>query len=106
MVHFVGAGPGAPDLITLRGAQLLKKADCIIYAGSLVNPALLEMAKEGCEIHNSAAMTLEEVLEVMFRMEAVVCLAPSGSRWTRWTKRALPMTIPPAFPAFAVRRQL
>ena len=71
MVHFVGAGPGAPDLITLRGAQLLKKADCIIYAGSLVNPALLEMAKEGCEIHNSAAMTLEEVLEVMFRMEAV-----------------------------------
>ena len=70
MIHFVGAGPGAPDLITLRGAELLKKADCIIYAGSLVNPALLEMAKEGCEIHNSATMTLEEVLEVMFRMEA------------------------------------
>lgn len=69
MVHFVGAGPGAPDLITLRGAELLKKADCIIYAGSLVNPALLEMAKEGCEIHNSATMTLEEVLEVMYRME-------------------------------------
>ena len=70
MVHFVGAGPGAPDLITLRGAQLLKKADCIIYAGSRVNPALLEMAKKGCEIHNSATMTLEEVLEVMVRMEA------------------------------------
>ena len=70
MVHFVGAGPGAPDLITLRGAELLKKADCIIYAGSLVNPALLEMAKEGCEIYNSATMTLEEVLEVMFGMEA------------------------------------
>lgn len=70
MVHFVGAGPGAPDLITLRGAELLRRADCIIYAGSLVNPALLEMAKEGCEIHNSAAMTLEEVLEVMERMEA------------------------------------
>ena len=70
MVHFVGAGPGAPDLITLRGAELLKKADCIIYAGSLVNPVLLEMAKEGCEIYNSATMTLEEVLEVMFRMEA------------------------------------
>lgn len=69
MVHFVGAGPGAPDLITLRGAELLKKADCIIYAGSLVNPALLEIAKEGCEIHNSAIMTLEEVLEVMTRME-------------------------------------
>ena len=70
MIHFVGAGPGAPDLITLRGANLLRQADCIIYAGSLVNPALLEMAKEGCEIHNSAAMTLEEVLDVMRRMEA------------------------------------
>lgn len=41
MVHFVGAGPGAPDLITLRGAELLRGADCVIYAGSLVNPALL-----------------------------------------------------------------
>lgn len=70
MVHFVGAGPGAPDLITLRGAELLKKADCIIYAGSLVNPALLQMAKADCEIYNSATMTLEEVLEVMDRMEA------------------------------------
>ena len=69
MVHFVGAGPGAPDLITLRGAELLRRADCIIYAGSLVNPALLTMAKAGCEIHNSAAMTLEEVLEVICRME-------------------------------------
>mgnify|MGYP001117673696 CR=1 FL=1 len=63
MVHFVGAGPGAPDLITLRGAELLKKADCIIYAGSLVNPALLQMAKADCEIYNSATMTLEEVLD-------------------------------------------
>ena len=65
MVHFVGAGPGGPDLITVRGAELLKKTDVIIYAGSLVNPALLEYAKEDCEIHNSALMTLEEVLEVM-----------------------------------------
>ena len=70
MVHFVGAGPGAPDLITLRGAEMLKKADCIIYAGSLVNPALLEMAKADCEIHNSATMTLEQVLDVIYRMEA------------------------------------
>ena len=70
MVHFVGAGPGAPDLITLRGVELLKKADCIIYAGSLVNPALLEMAKADCEIHNSATMTLEQVLDVIYRMEA------------------------------------
>ena len=70
MVHFVGAGPGAPDLITLRGAELIRKADCIIYAGSLVNPALLEMAREDCEIHNSAVMTLEQVIAVMERMEA------------------------------------
>ena len=70
MIHFVGAGPGAPDLITLRGAELLKEADCVIYAGSLVNPALLEMTKEGCSIYNSAEMTLEEVIEVMKEMEA------------------------------------
>ncbi len=70
MIHFVGAGPGAPDLITLRGAALLKQADCVIYAGSLVNPALLERTKKGCEIHNSAAMTLEQVLAVMEAMEA------------------------------------
>ena len=65
MVHFVGAGPGAPDLITLRGAELLKRTDVIIYAGSLVNPALLGMAKEGCRVFNSAEMTLEQVLAVM-----------------------------------------
>ena len=70
MVHFVGAGPGAPDLITLRGAELLKTADVIIYAGSLVNPALLEMARPDCAIYNSAEMTLEEVLEMMFQAEA------------------------------------
>ena len=70
MVHFVGAGPGAPDLITLRGAELLKQADVIIYAGSLVNPALLDMAREDCEIHNSAKMTLEQVIDVMKRAEA------------------------------------
>lgn len=65
MVHFVGAGPGAPDLITLRGKKLLEQADVIIYAGSLVNPALLEEKKEGCQVYNSAVMTLEQVLAVM-----------------------------------------
>lgn len=70
MVHFVGAGPGAKDLITVRGMELLKVADVIIYAGSLVNPELLEYAKEGCEIHNSAYMTLEEVLEVVIKADA------------------------------------
>ena len=69
MIHFVGAGSGAPDLITIRGKNLLEKADVIIYAGSLVNPQLLEYTKEDCQIYNSALMTLEEVLEVMFKAE-------------------------------------
>ena len=62
MIHFVGAGPGAPDLITVRGQRLLQEADQVIYAGSLVNPELLKLTKEGCRIYNSAVMTLEEVL--------------------------------------------
>ncbi|MBO4835550.1 MAG: precorrin-4 C(11)-methyltransferase [Lachnospiraceae bacterium] len=70
MVNFVGAGPGAADLITVRGMNLLKEADVIIYAGSLVNPALLDYAKEGCEIYNSATMTLEEVLDAIKKAEA------------------------------------
>ena len=70
MVHFVGAGPGAPDLITRRGAALLQEADCIIYAGSLVNPALLGLAKPECAVYNSAEMTLEQVLDVMHRVDA------------------------------------
>ena len=69
MIHFVGAGSGAPDLITLRGKTFLEQADVIIYAGSLVNPQLLDYAKEGCQIYNSATMTLEEVLDVMFAAE-------------------------------------
>lgn len=69
MIHFVGAGPGAADLITLRGDRLLREADVIVYAGSLVNPALLEAAKPGCAIYDSAAMTLEQVLEVLTAAE-------------------------------------
>lgn len=65
MIHFVGAGAGAPDLITVRGQKFLKEADVVIYAGSLVNLQLLEETKKGCKIHNSAKMTLEEVIEVM-----------------------------------------
>lgn len=67
MVYFVGAGSGAPDLITVRGQRLLQQADVVIYAGSLVNPALLKETKKDCEIYNSAKMTLEEVIEVMKR---------------------------------------
>lgn len=65
MVHIVGAGCGAPDLITVRGARLIGAADVIIYAGSLVNPALLDYRKEGCQVFNSARMTLDQVMEVM-----------------------------------------
>ena len=70
MIHFVGAGCGAADLITVRGKTLLEEADVIIYAGSLVNPALLQYKKDGCRVYNSAQMTLEEVLSVMFDAEA------------------------------------
>lgn len=67
MIDFVGAGPGAADLITVRGKEKLEQADIIIYAGSLVNPALLSYAKLSCEIYDSASMTLEEVIAVMER---------------------------------------
>ena len=69
MIHFVGAGSGAEDLITLRGAKHLAEADVVIYAGSLVNPALLKNCRRGGEIDNSASMTLEGVLAVMDRAE-------------------------------------
>lgn len=65
MVHFVGAGPGAVDLITVRGMKILQKTDVIIYAGSLVNPELLDYAKENCSIYDSSRMTLEEVIDVI-----------------------------------------
>ncbi|MCR4818561.1 MAG: precorrin-4 C(11)-methyltransferase [Fretibacterium sp.] len=65
MIYFIGAGPGAPDLITVRGAELLRRAGMIVYAGSLVNPALLDCAPEGCEIHDSASLTLDEVMDLL-----------------------------------------
>ena len=65
MVHFVGAGSGAVDLITVRGAKLLSEADVVIYAGSLVNPEHLNRCKADCEIHDSAKLTLEEVIEII-----------------------------------------
>ena len=70
MVHFVGAGSGAVDLITVRGAKLLGEADVVIYAGSLVNPDLLNYCKPGCETHNSAKLTLEEVVDLIKAAEA------------------------------------
>ena len=69
MVYFVGAGSGAVDLITVRGARLLEQADVIIYAGSLVNPELLNYGRKDCRILNSAEMTLEEVMEAVMQAE-------------------------------------
>jgi precorrin-4/cobalt-precorrin-4 C11-methyltransferase len=66
-IHFVGAGPGDKELITLKGYKLLTEADIVIYAGSLVNPELLEYCKESCEIHDSASMDLEQIMSVMAR---------------------------------------
>jgi precorrin-4/cobalt-precorrin-4 C11-methyltransferase len=102
MVHFVGAGPGGPDLITLRGAELLGRADCVVYAGSLVNPALLGLVREGVPVYNSAQMTLEQVLEVLEETHRrgeipsastpgiPASMGPSGSRWTPWTPGTFP----------------
>ncbi len=70
-ISFVGAGPGDVELITVKGQRLLGEADVIIYAGSLVNPALLALAKQGAAIYNSASMTLDEVIATMEAAVAV-----------------------------------
>ena len=70
MIHIVGAGPGDPELITVKGARYLAEADVVIYAGSLVNPALLDYCKKDAEIHNSAHMTLDDVVEVIAHAES------------------------------------
>ena len=69
MVNFVGAGCGAVDLITVRGKKLLEEADVVIYAGSLVNPELLNYTRADCQVHNSANMTLDEVIETIRNAE-------------------------------------
>lgn len=105
MIHFVGAGSGAADLITVRGRKFLEEADVIIYAGSLVNPELLNYAKEACKIYDSAKMTLEEVLDVMRQAEKdgqtrCVCIPEIRaftvqfvSRWMYWMQKIFLMII-------------
>ncbi|TEB06956.1 Cobalt-precorrin-4 C(11)-methyltransferase [Pelotomaculum schinkii] len=70
MIYFIGAGPGDPELITVKGARLLAEAEVVIYTGSLVNPALLDYCKEGAEIHNSAGMSLKEIIDTMVEAHA------------------------------------
>ena len=65
MIYFIGAGPGDPELITVKGKRLIDEADIIIYAGSLVNPQVLSGARPEAEIYNSATMNLEEVLAMI-----------------------------------------
>jgi precorrin-4/cobalt-precorrin-4 C11-methyltransferase len=69
MVYFIGAGPGALGLITVRGMEILKKADVVIYAGSLVNPEFISFTKDGCKVYNSAGMTLEQVAAAIISAE-------------------------------------
>ncbi|MDR1268145.1 MAG: precorrin-4 C(11)-methyltransferase [Planctomycetaceae bacterium] len=69
MIYFVGAGPGNKELLTIKGAKILSQADCIVYAGSLVNTELLEEVKKCCAIYDSSKMTLEEVMDTMLRYE-------------------------------------
>lgn len=113
MIHIVGAGCGAADLITLRGKKLLEEADVIVYAGSLVNPALLSYAKPGCEIHDSAKMTLEEIVDVIAAAEAAGKTTvrlhtgdPSlygaiGEQMREFDKRGFSYDITPGVSAFA-----
>lgn len=70
MVYIVGAGPGDPELITVKGQKLLSAADVVIYAGSLVNPEILKICKDDAEIYNSAEMTLDEVIKVIQNAES------------------------------------
>ena len=70
MVHFVGAGPGAADLITVRGSRLLSEADVVIYAGSLVNPELLTLCRPDAERYDSKELALPEIIELMEKASA------------------------------------
>ena len=82
MVSFIGAGPGDPELLTIKGKRIIDSADVIIYAGSLVNPQVLEGAKKDAVIYNSAKMNLDEVIEVIKDAEGRGLKV--GSRWIGW----------------------
>lgn len=99
-LYFIGAGPGDPELITLKGKRLISEADVIIYAGSLVNPEILKYGKEGAAIYNSATMNLDEVLQVEIealkagkKVARVHTGDPAiyGASRSRWMDSALPV---------------
>lgn len=66
-VYFIGAGPGDPELLTLKGKRLLEEADVVVYAGSLIEPSLLEFARPGAELHDSASLTLPQIVEILVK---------------------------------------
>ena len=112
-VHFIGAGPGAPDLITIRGRDLIARSPVCLYAGSLVPQALLNHCPAGAEIVDTAPMTLDEIMtrvENATRDGKDVARLHSGdlSIWSalgeqlrRLDRLKIPYTITPGVPAFA-----
>ena len=118
MVHFVGAGTGAADLITVRGLRLIEKADVIIYTGSLINTELLNSAKESCKTHDSSRFTLDEVIKLMEEAEGkgleTVRLHTgepsisglSGNRWTGWMSSISHMIPVPESAPVSVRQRI
>ena len=117
-VHFVGAGSGAPDLITVRGRRLLEEADVVIYAGSLVNRELLSYTRPQCELHDSAYLHLDQVIEIMRSAvsrerksfgsipEIPRFTARSENRWIVWLSLESRMMSVRASAAFKVRRRV
>ena len=105
IVHFIGAGPGDPDLITVKGKRLIESAPVVLYAGSLVPPALVAIARPGATVIDTAALTLDEIIDHMAKRDRRparmwrACIpatrrsmAPSASRCGAWTSSASPMT--------------
>ena len=87
-IYFIGAGPGDPELITIKGQRIIAESDVIIYAGSLVNPEILKYGKKDVPVYNSATMNLDEVLKVelesMHKWMGCVRQAWQKNRW-KWS---------------------
>ncbi|MEE9593794.1 MAG: precorrin-4 C(11)-methyltransferase [Candidatus Hydrothermarchaeales archaeon] len=66
-MHFIGAGPGDPELLTVKGKRVLEEAEVVVYAGSLINPKILDYAKKDAELYDSAGMTFEEIIDILVK---------------------------------------